>query len=209
VKGDVDVGPRAPPVNVDVGFGDILRHLQMAFMGVFEARYDKWGFLADVSYLAAKVSASGPLGFVDAKLTDKTTFATFAVAYRFVDQRNLWVDAVAGGRAWWLSDRLDITAPGPRSVSVTRDQNWFDPVIGLRARAYVNPKTFLQLYADGGGFGVGAKSDWQIAGLLGYDYSRSLTFFGGYRYMAVNYNRNNYLFDVNLSGPIAGMTFKF
>ena len=42
----------------------------------------------------------------------------------------------------------------------------------------------------------GAKSDWKIAGFVGYEYSRTVTFFGGYRYLAVNYDRDGYEFDV-------------
>jgi hypothetical protein len=209
IKGDVALGPMAPLVGVDVGFDTILKHLHMTFMGVFEARYEQWGLIADISYLSERVPATGPLGFVNAKLEDKTFFGTFAAAYRIVDQRTFWIDAVAGGRAWWRSDTLNITAPGPVGLSISRDKSWFDPIIGVRARTYATPQLFFQAYADVGGFGVGAKSDWQLAGLIGYDYNKTVTFFGGYRYLAVNYDRGGYVFDVALSGPVLGATFRF
>jgi hypothetical protein len=41
------------------------------------------------------------------------------------------------------------------------------------------------------------------------DYSKTVTFFGGYRYLAVNYDRSGYVFDVALSGPVLGATFRF
>ena len=209
INGDVALGPAVPPVGVDVGFDSILKHLRMAFMGVLEVRYDKWGLIADLSYLSVKVDARGPAGFVDAELKNKTFFATIAGAYRFVDQQTFWIDAIAGGRAWWLNNTLKMTGPGPIALSITRDQSWFDPIVGLRARAYVTPQFYLQAYADAGGFGVGAKSDWQIAGLVGYEYSRNVTFFGGYRHLAVDYDRDGYVFDVALSGPVFGATFRF
>jgi hypothetical protein len=209
INGDVALGPAVPPVGIDVGFDTILKHLRMTFMAVFEARYEKWGLIADLSYLYVKADARGPAGFVEAELKDKTFFATIAGAYRFVDQQTFWIDAIAGGRAWWLSDTLKITGPGPIAISITRDQSWFDPIVGLRARAYVTPQFYLQAYGDVGGFGVGAKSDWQVAGLVGYEYSRSVTFFGGYRHLAVNYDNDGYVFDVALSGPVFGATFKF
>jgi hypothetical protein len=208
LKGNVDLGPLAPPVRVDVGFDQVLEHLHMTFMGTFEARYGKLGLIADTAYLSEKVSATGPLGFVNGNLDDKTFFGTFAAAYRIFDQPKSWVDVVAGARVWWRSDTLDITAPGPASLSVSRDQSWVDPIVGIRARAYVTPEFYLQFYGDIGGFGVAAKSDWQVAGLIGYQYNPSATFFAGYRYLSVDYNRNNYLFDLNLSGPIFGVTFK-
>jgi hypothetical protein len=209
ISGDVALGPAVPPVGIDVGFDTIFNHLRMAFMGVFEVRYEKWGLIADLAYLYVKADARGPAGFVNAELRDKTFFTTSAGAYRFVDQPTFWIDAIAGGRAWWLSDKITITAPGPVTLSITRDQSWFDPIVGLRARAYVTPQFYVQAYGDVGGFSVGAKSDWQIAGLVGYEYSRAVTFFGGYRYLAVDYDRNGYVFDVALSGPVFGATFKF
>ena len=209
LQGDIDVGPTAPLVSVDAGFDDIIKHTKFAFMGRFEARYDKWGLISDIAYLSVKVSGAGPLGFVDGALKSKTLFGTFVGSYRLVEQQSFWLDGLAGARAWWLSNTLDITAPGPTALSATRDQNWIDPIVGLRARAYVRPDLYLEFYGDACGLGVGAKSDWQVAGLLGYQYSRSVSLFGGYRYLAVNYSRDNFLFDVNMSGPVFGATFRF
>lgn len=208
LKGDVALGPLAPPVQIDAGFIDILKHLRMTFMGTFEVRNDKIGFISDLSYLATKVSGAGPLGFVNAELNDKTFFGTFAGAYRVFDQGTAWVDVIGGARTWWRDDVLDITGPGG-AISANRSKTWVDPIVGLRAKSYLNPKFYVQIYGDVGGFGVGAKSDWQAVGLLGYQYNATTSFFGGYRYLAVNYNRDGYVFDVNLSGPVIGATFKF
>lgn len=180
----------------------------MAFMGTFEARNNKFGFIADLNYLAIKVSATGPLGFVNAQLNDKTFFGTFAGAYRLVDQGTAWIDVIGGARVWWRDDVLDVTAGG-LAISPGREKSWIDPIVGVRAQAYLAPKVYVQLYGDLGGFGVGAKSDWQVVGLLGYQYDATKSFFGGYRYLAVNYNQGGYVFDVNLSGPVIGATFKF
>jgi hypothetical protein len=208
LKGDVALGPLAPPVSIDADFGDILDAMKMAAMGSFEARYGRYGFLSDISYLAVEVSATGPLGFVDAKLDDKTFFGTFVGTYRAFEQPTWWLDVVGGARVWWRSDELTITGP-VRTITASRDKSWVDPVIGLRARAYFSPQVFVQVYGDYGGFGVGAKSDWQVVGLLGYQYNATTSFFGGYRYLSVDYNNNGYVFDVSLSGPIFGASFKF
>jgi hypothetical protein len=209
LKGDVALGPLAPPVSVDLSFGEIFDHLKMAFMGTFEARKDRFGFIADIDYLRLEASATGPLGFVNARLEDRTFFGTFLGAYRLVDQGTAWVDVTGGGRVWWIDVQLDITAPGPTAVSVTRDKSWIDPVVGLRARAYLTPKVFVQFDGDVGGFGVASKSTWQVAGTLGYQHSATTSFFAGYRYLEVDYNRNGFVWDVQLSGPVLGATFKF
>jgi hypothetical protein len=209
LKGDVALGPLAPPVGIDLSFGDIFDHLRMAFMGTFEARNGRFGLIADVAYLYLVADATGPLGFFNGQLKDKTAFGTFAGAYRVYDQGGAWFDVVAGGRAWWIDAKLNITGPGPTSISVGRDKSWIDPIIGLRARAHLTPQVFVQLDADVGGFGVASKSTWQVAGILGYQYSPTTSFFGGYRYLAVDYNRNGFVWDVQLAGPVFGASFKF
>jgi hypothetical protein len=209
LKGDVGLTPLAPPVNVDVGFIDILEHLKMTFMGTFEARNGRVGWIADISYLAVEADGTGPLGFVNAELTSKTFFGTFAGAYRVSEQASGWFDIVGGARVWWLRNELDITAPGPTQASFAKEKSWVDPIVGFRARANLSPQFFAQVYADVGGFGVGAKLDWQVVGILGYQYSPTTSFFGGYRYLAVDYNSGGFIFDVNMHGPIFGASFKF
>jgi hypothetical protein len=208
MNGTVGLGPAAPPVGVDVGFGDVLNHLKMGFMGTFEARYDnKIGLIGDIAYLSLKVEATGPAGFTNGELTDKTFFGTFAAAYRVFRSGAFWVDVVGGARVWSRSSALTITAPGPVGVSANASKTWADAVVGLRAQTDLTRDVFLQLYADAGA--GGAQSDWQVAGILGYRYSTSTTLFAGYRYLSVDYSRSGYVFDVNLSGPMIGATFKF
>lgn len=208
ITGTVGPGAPVPPVNVDVGFDDVLRHLKMAFMGTFEARYNNQiGLMADIAYLSVKVGATGPAGFVDAELTDKTFFGTFAGAYRVLDSGPVWVDVLAGARVWSLSTSVTVTAPGPVTISSSTSKAWADAIVGLRAQADLTREIFAQVYADAGA--GGAQSDWQVAGYLGYRFSRSTTLFAGYRYLSIDYRRSGYVFDVDLSGPVLGVTFKF
>jgi hypothetical protein len=211
LKGTVDLGPKPPPaVNVDVGFDDIVQHMRMAFMGTFEVRYqDRFGFIADISYLSVGVSATGPKGYANGDLVDKTFFGAFVGAYRVIDQGGLWVDAVAGARVWSRYSSVTLTGPRGRSLSASASESWIDPIVGVRARSYLTQQMYLQFEGDVGGFDVGAKSDWQIAGLVGYDYNKSITLFGGYRYLAVDYAHDGYRADLDMSGPVFGATFRF
>lgn len=208
MKADVALGPLAPTVHIDASFLDILKHLNMAFAGTFEARYARWGLIADTSYFDVKVSGTGPLGFVNGQVNQQAFFGTFAGAYRIFEQGSSSADIVGGMRVWWLNTDIKITAPGPIALSIVREKSWVDPVVGLRARAYVTPNFFAQIYGDLGG-GAASKSTWQVAGLLGYDYSKTTSFFAGYRYLAEDYNRDGYVFNVKLSGPVFGASFKF
>lgn len=208
LKGDVALGPLAPPTSINASFMDIVDHLDMAFAGQFEWRNGKYGILADLSYLAASVSASGPAGFVNGNLKDKTFFGTIVGSYRAVEQGNASVELLAGGRVWWRHDELTITGLGGAQTA-SREKSWVDPIIGLRARAQISPTVFMQFYGDVGGFGVASDMTYQLEGIVGYLYSPTKTFFAGYRYLSVDYERGGYIFDVRMSGPIVGATFKF
>ena len=60
-----------------------------------------------------------------------------------------------------------------------------------------------------GGFGVGADSEWGVYGGVTYQQSDRLSFTAGYRHLAVDYESGTTLFDVALSGPVLGLTYRF
>jgi len=209
LDGDVRLGPNAPLTHVDASFGDILDHLRFAAMATVEVRYARFGVVADLIYLSLAASATGPFGFLNAQLKDKTFIATVSGAYRAVDAGSWWLDLEAGARVWAMDVDLGFSVvPLGVSRNYSVSKSWADPIIGIRARAYLNQQFFIQGYADVGGFGVASKSTWQLAGLIGYQYSPTISFIAGYRYMAVDYNRDGFLWDVSMSGPVFGATFR-
>jgi hypothetical protein len=46
-------------------------------------------------------------------------------------------------------------------------------------------------------------------GVLGYRFSRWLSAHGGYRHIKVDYKNGDFLYDLELSGPIIGAVFRF
>lgn len=209
LSGDVRVGPNAPLTNVDLSFSDIIHHTGFAAMGAVELRNGKFGIVADLIYLSLGARATGPLGYVNGQLKDKTFIGTVNVAYRVIENGPYWVDLEAGMRGWAINMDLafDVVPIGV-SRTYSLDKSWIDPIIGVRARANLGSNFFVLGYADVGGFGVSSKSTWQVAGLLGYQYSPMVSFMAGYRYLAVDYNRSGFLWDVNMAGPIMAISFK-
>lgn len=209
LNGNTQVGPSAPVTNIDLSFSDLIQHTGFAAMGTAEVRYGKFGFVADMMYLSLGAGATGPAGYVNAQLKDKTFIGTFNFAYRVIENGPYWVDLEAGVRGWAMNVDLAFDAvPLGASRTYGVNESWIDPIIGVRVRADLGSNFFVEGYADIGGFGVSSKSTWQIAGLLGYQYSPTMAFMAGYRYLAVDYDRNGFLWDVNLSGPILAINFK-
>ena len=104
-----------------------------------------------------------------------------------------------------LSDRIEEKLP--RNVEQSRW--WIDPIVGLRGQVNFTRWLFAAAQADAGGFGAGSQITWNTQATLGVNFSRHIAFEAGYRYMYIDYNKDNFLYNVNMPGVFAGLIFKF
>lgn len=74
----------APPIDVDLSFGDIFDHLKFGGMVVTEARYGRFGLFGDLIYVKLGADVDGPLGGV-ISLTTSTFVGTALGEYRLID----------------------------------------------------------------------------------------------------------------------------
>lgn len=63
--------------------------------------------------------------------------------------------------------------------------------------------------ADVGGFDVGSTVTWEVMVTLGYQLHDRIFAHAGYRHMRFDYENGDFLYDVDLSGPIVGATVRF
>jgi opacity protein-like surface antigen len=117
-------------------------------------------------------------------------------------------DQYPGARMWQLDGALTLGPGLLPGVRAERDETWVDPIIGLRARHVLNDRWRLEGYADIGGFGVASNFTWQVYGGVGADITDRVTARLGYRHLAVDYEKDGFLWDVSLSGPILGVTVR-
>jgi hypothetical protein len=104
-----------------------------------------------------------------------------------------------------LSDRIEKKLPR----HVEADRWWIDPIVGLRGQVNFTRWLFAAAQADAGGFGVGSQITVNTQATLGVNFSRNIAFEAGYRYMYIDYDKDNFLFDVNMPGVFAGLILKF
>ena len=211
-------------VDVDVGFDDIIDNLDIGGMGAFAGQKGPWSFLIDGAYLKISDDALVERNLLSAKFDvefEQTILGGYA-GYRFIDGitsdlvERASVDFLAGFRYNNLTGELegDITLVG-LSASATRDrtEDWVDPVIGLRTKAYFSDNLRLMIWGDYGGFGAGADSTWQTMGILGYTFQNGVDLFAGYRAFAFDYEGGSgsslVVFDLVYHGPILGIGYQF
>jgi hypothetical protein len=210
LEGDVATIAALPPISVDAGFDDIIENIDFTLMVAAEARRGRFGLLADISYLSLSVEGDTPGTLFDGgEIESETLFATFAGAYRTLESDHVDLDLLAGLRLWYVETEIDLDAGLLPGQGVEDDEFWADPIIGLRANAALGHRFFLTGTADIGGFGVSSDFTWQVLGTLGYEFNDWFAARVGYRHLDVDYEDDGFLWDVAMSGPILGATFRF
>jgi len=207
LSGTVGLGG-LPPLDIDVSFRDIVDNLDFAFMAIGEARYGRFGIATDLMYTKLSGDGTGPLGLLDASLTNQIIVGTLMGEYRVIEQGKSSLDVMAGARVWGVMGDFDVTLnggePGPGTgASGSGEKYWVDPMIGVKSRLQGASPWYLTGWAMVGGFGVSSDIDWDLFGGVGYQ------FVAGYRAVGVDYQDGDFLFDVIQQGPIMGGVFRF
>lgn len=208
LHGTAGIGNRT--ADVDESFSDVFHALNFFIMGTFEARKGKLVSLTDVEYvsLSDDKATPGPL-FSNVNANFKLFIFDQEVGYRVFDDpdKEAFIDVMGGVRVWHVSTELDFGAGILPATTVQGSRNWVDGVGGLRGKAAVSEKVFVTGKLDLGG--GGSNFSYQLFGAAGYNITPKIALIFGYRVLDVNYNKNNFIYDINQRGPIVGVGFKF
>ena len=206
-----DVGARGRTTHIDESFGDILDNLDIGFMGVGEARYERFGVFTDLVYVKLSDTGDTPFGILanSVDFTTKSLMWTAAGEYRLLDQSDASVDAFAGFRLFSIENELDFNPPGLLGgLELSQTETWADPIVGLKGRLSVTPQIYLTSW---GLIGGGASSDlvWDVMAGAGYQFTETFSAEIGYRAAGVDYSNDGFVYDVVQQGPILGAVFHF
>ena len=107
-----------------------------------------------------------------------------------------------------LANQLAVRLNRSLSQTLSRDDYWFDGYGGLRFR-YNFSKTFYTAVRGEVGRGVVSDLMWQVEGVVGLNWTRSIFTEVGYRALSADFEDNNFRFDVTTHGPqlTTGITF--
>jgi hypothetical protein len=104
-----------------------------------------------------------------------------------------------------IAQRIEDALP----TSGSGDVWWFDPILGLRGQINFTRWLFLAAQGDVGGFGAGSQIVWNVQATLGVNFTRNIFAELGYRYMYVDYDKNDLLYQMNSFGLFSGIGVKF
>ncbi len=200
--------PLSPPVDLHLGFGDVLKHLDGALMLSADARRDRFVVFADLTLARLSTgktfSANGHPGRLG--LSSSSAVGLVTAGYRVVDDPGFTLDLLAGVRGFVLSNTLSVQL-APYRPSYEKDRSWADAVGGARLTWTLSERmsaTAIGLVGAGG-----ANYEWDTFGGLGYRFTDSLTGFAGYRAMKVDYRRGSFVYDALQYGPLVGLRMTF
>jgi hypothetical protein len=220
--------------NPSVGFGDLVSHLNLGFMGAADARYGRFTILTDILYMN--------VGGVDGKLRSVNFPGQPAIPISSTVQRSesmklnaeIWTlaggytvaqgdwgnfDVIAGFRLFAVDTRvnysLGVTITGPRGNGATfggvggvsASAVIWNGIAGFRGQVRLGDSAFFIPYYFDIGAG-GSNLTWQIASGLGYRTrwaDLSLT----YRYLSFEQGSNSAEAHLWFQGPMIAVNFKF
>src|SRR5215475_12349938 len=106
--------------------GDVLSELDGGLMLLGEARYGRWGILADFDY--ARLTANGDQGPIvgQASLTTREYIGTLDGGYRFVDSDSLKLDGLIGVRVFSIDTSLSTGGALLPPLSDSGSATWAD-----------------------------------------------------------------------------------
>lgn len=198
-----------PPSKLSSDFGTLLKDLDFSFMGVMEGRYDRYSLFSDIMYTKISTGGETPYGILSnsVDVTSQTFSGLFGGGYTLLEDSSGHLDAVAGARVWYASTKISFEGGLFDGHSGRDSATWVDAVAGMRGKYFFNDS----LYVTGWGIvGAGqAKIDWDVAGMLGYQFKENLSAVAGYRAVGVNYNRDGFVYDVVQKGPVLGLVYHF
>ncbi len=218
-----DLGAKTPQGDdIKISFDDLLKDLELAFMGGVAARNGRWSLMMDVLYMKLKqqndkqVTASvGPEGHeidiaVDATVKLLAWVLTPAVGYTIFDNGKFRFDIIAGARYLWIKPELvlDVTGPlQPREKKISDSGDVWDGIVGIRGNVNLNDKWYVPYYVDMG-TGDSAFTTQGMAG-FGYKISKVLDVVAAYRYLYWKFEDNKVLDKLHINGPLVGLRYRF
>ncbi len=207
---DGNVTVRGIKANADADFfDDILGDLSFAGMILAEVQKDRVAF--NVNFVGARLESSN--NNIDTK-QDSVNLGLSA-AYFLIDEPRS-DDGGIGYRlaplvgAHYTCLRAEIDVGNFRTVE--SNENWVDPIVGLRGSLDLSNRFAIAAEGDVGGFGVGSDFAWngQIYGTYKTSlFGVSTNLSAGYRALSQDYDDGDFEYDVTTYGPIIGAASTF
>lgn len=178
------------------------------FLGHFEAHHGPWSFvLAPIFITAESEGGQDPATDADLKI-DAQVHEAF-VARQFAPG---W-EWMLGLRYQKLDTDMDLSIASVPVASLDSSKEWVDPIVGVRYQHHFDESWSLYARGDIGGFGVGSDFVWNASLVGSYQFTDLFGVQLGYRAMSLDFedqgSSGRLSYDIDMYGPMVGMSFSF
>ena len=147
--------------------------------------------------------------FSTAELNFDVTFGTAMGLYRMIDRCESHLDFLVGARAWTVYSKLDLGQGELVGITADERRTWVDPVVGIKGNQMLYKDISLKGWALIGGFHAASKFMWDLFLAIDYKVNSHVSTSIGWRHVGVDYQKNSFLFDLDIDGPMADLTIIF
>jgi len=211
IEGDVSPFKNLPSTPIDISASDALDDTDASFMVILDAKKGRHGILADVFYSDVQSTEKLAPG-LNLKSGTKTTMISVAYEYELFRNERGSIDGLAGARWWDIEADLTIKAPDTSLDRIKADnsESWVDPLLGLKGFTFLGESQFY-LFGSAvyGGFDINAKSLYELSANLGYQWTEAIGTAIGFRRYDLDYDQNDFEYDVRQDGWRVGLTWAF
>ena len=201
--------------DIDIGFDDVWDNLNIALMGWGAARNGNWVIFTDIQYAVLEGDDSTTADLVgqpvNAKLNLKMTqwLAQVAGGYTVSRSEKHMLDLFVGARYFYQKSEFDFRVDSEK-FEFNDSKDVIDGIVGVNSNLALNDSWYLSSYVD---VGTGdSEFTWQGMAVLGYKLNNFDATIG-YRYIYWDFEDDEDLGEdynnFDLSGPLAGITFRF
>ena len=196
---DVEIGRPGNTREIDVSFSDYIDLIDLGAAFIFEARGDRW--LVATNFLWVQLGEEFDLPADTTEIEIDEFLVEAFVGYRPSGWENTWL--VGGVR--YLNIETDIDFANINDVSRSRD--FTDPYVGISWEPRRGNWEYI-LQADVGG-GIDADFAWAFTLGAAYHFNNRYALVGGYRFIDIDFEDDEFVFDGTMEGIQIGLMITF
>ncbi len=212
-KGDI---AQLPSITVDVDEGEVVVDFASELdsgtksTGLLALSASKGNWLLWTEAFSIESDNVEPGKLWNTDVTAEQTFWDVDVGYRFLHDEEFNFYVYGGVRVAEVDGQMDLTVVETEEV-FTRDigDDWIDPIIGILSRWQLSEKWAYWASLESAGFGVGSESTTQVMLAVDQKLTKNISMRYAYRFIAVDYDDNDFVYDVHVSGLMIGVGFGF
>ncbi len=186
---------------VDVSFTEGAEDFEFGFAGLFEGRRHPYVLRFDFYYVSLSDEEATSAGNTLTAGQDELMLHP-EVGYTLLARPWGGLDGLIGARYRNLGVSLEVPAQ-----EISADRGWVDGTVGVNLRYQPAEKWRLAAKADVGA--GGSDFTWQLYGGAGYALGRCCSLVAAWRAVGVDYEKDDLVYDVRMSGPTLGVTLRF